>query len=252
MTRIEGENTRVRHYLARLHRCTLCYSKSLKMLKFSIKLLLHYLRYKTVPIQVIIPQFSNASLRVNPATTQIIGHSLGAHIAGITADVYEQTNRVAIDSVIGLDPAGPFIDRNNLATRLDANDARRVSALHTDGGTGIIPGAGYYARLANFDFFVNGGRNQPNGDNHGYAHVLFDQLLNGASFRQPPSAAVGPTFDLAVVNGTGLMEGGYDVTTLLQCLSQVRVDRSTFLIFLMFDISSVLKRKEEMSRDNYN
>ena len=50
MTRIEGENTRVRHYLARLHRCTLCYSKSLKMLKFSIKLLLHYLRYKTVPI----------------------------------------------------------------------------------------------------------------------------------------------------------------------------------------------------------
>jgi hypothetical protein len=28
MTRIEGENTRLRHYLARLHRKTLCYSKS--------------------------------------------------------------------------------------------------------------------------------------------------------------------------------------------------------------------------------
>ena len=48
MTRVEGENTRLRHYLARLHRKTLCYSKSLQMLKFSIRLLLHYLKFKTV------------------------------------------------------------------------------------------------------------------------------------------------------------------------------------------------------------
>jgi len=33
MTRVEGENTRLRHYLARLHRKTLCYSKSKEMLK---------------------------------------------------------------------------------------------------------------------------------------------------------------------------------------------------------------------------
>ncbi|WP_448272719.1 IS1 family transposase [Nostoc sp. DSM 114160] len=43
MTRVEGENTRLRHYLARLHRKTLCYSKSEEMLRLSIKLLLHYL-----------------------------------------------------------------------------------------------------------------------------------------------------------------------------------------------------------------
>ena len=48
MTRVEGENTRLRHYLARLHRKTLCYSKSLEMLKFSIRLLLHYLKFHTV------------------------------------------------------------------------------------------------------------------------------------------------------------------------------------------------------------
>ena len=60
MTRVEGENTRLRHYLARLKRKTLCYSKSLEMLEFSIKLLLHYLKYKTVPVQQIIPYFSNA------------------------------------------------------------------------------------------------------------------------------------------------------------------------------------------------
>ena len=50
MTRIEGENTRVRLSLARLHRSFLCYSKSLEMLKCSIRLLLHYLKYKTVPL----------------------------------------------------------------------------------------------------------------------------------------------------------------------------------------------------------
>lgn len=50
MTRVEGENTRLRHYLARLHRKTLCYSKSVEMLKYSIRLLLHYLKYKIVPL----------------------------------------------------------------------------------------------------------------------------------------------------------------------------------------------------------
>ena len=49
MTRIEGENTRLRHYLARLHRKTLCYSKSEEMLRYSIKLLIHYLKFGDVP-----------------------------------------------------------------------------------------------------------------------------------------------------------------------------------------------------------
>ena len=50
MTRVEGENTRLRHYLARLHRKTLCYSKSLLFLKYSIRLLLHYLRFNKIPV----------------------------------------------------------------------------------------------------------------------------------------------------------------------------------------------------------
>ena len=45
---IKGENTRLRHYLAGLQRKTLCYSKSLEMLKYSIRLLLHYLKFKTI------------------------------------------------------------------------------------------------------------------------------------------------------------------------------------------------------------
>ena len=50
LTRVEGENTRLSHYLARLHRATLCYSKSIQMLKYSLRLLMHYLKFKRIPI----------------------------------------------------------------------------------------------------------------------------------------------------------------------------------------------------------
>ena len=50
MTRVKGENTRLRHYLARLKRKILCYSKSKEMLKHSIRLLLHYLKFGDLPI----------------------------------------------------------------------------------------------------------------------------------------------------------------------------------------------------------
>ncbi len=50
MTRVEGENGRMRHYLARLHRKTLCYSKSKKMLSLSINLLIYYLKYQDLSL----------------------------------------------------------------------------------------------------------------------------------------------------------------------------------------------------------
>ncbi|MEC7221405.1 MAG: IS1 family transposase, partial [SAR324 cluster bacterium] len=40
-TQIESLNCRLRHYLARLHRETLCYSKSKTMLEVSLKPLIH-------------------------------------------------------------------------------------------------------------------------------------------------------------------------------------------------------------------
>ncbi|ULB46006.1 IS1-like element ISArma2 family transposase [Limnospira fusiformis KN01] len=49
MTRVEGENCRLRHYLARLHRKTLCDSKSTEMLYKSIRLLIYYLKHGQLP-----------------------------------------------------------------------------------------------------------------------------------------------------------------------------------------------------------
>jgi len=49
MTRVEGENTRLRHYLARLGRKTLCYSKSAEMLEYPVRLLIYYLQNRAIP-----------------------------------------------------------------------------------------------------------------------------------------------------------------------------------------------------------
>ena len=85
MTRVEEENTRLRHCalsahrrcratsssgelrqlrcrirvanrhmsIARLHRKTLCYSKSETMLQHSIRLLIHYFKFQDVPVPYI-------------------------------------------------------------------------------------------------------------------------------------------------------------------------------------------------------
>ena len=58
MTRVEGENTRFRNYLARLKRKTLCYSKSKIMLTYSIRLLIHYLKFGDVPVPYVPKYFS--------------------------------------------------------------------------------------------------------------------------------------------------------------------------------------------------
>jgi insertion element IS1 protein InsB len=49
MTRVEGENTSLRHYLARLGRKTLCYSKSAEMVEYSVRLLIYYLQNRAIP-----------------------------------------------------------------------------------------------------------------------------------------------------------------------------------------------------------
>ncbi len=50
MTQVEGQNTRLRHYLARLKRKSLCYSKSEQMLNLSLRLIVHYLKTWEIPL----------------------------------------------------------------------------------------------------------------------------------------------------------------------------------------------------------
>ena len=49
LIRVEGENTRLSHYRARLHRKTVWHLQSEQMLRYSIRLLIHYRKYKSIP-----------------------------------------------------------------------------------------------------------------------------------------------------------------------------------------------------------
>lgn len=61
----------------------------------------------------------------------LIGHSLGAHIAGWVG--HEMSGEVA--RITGLDPAGPIFDNLNERDRLNPRNALLVDVIHTNGGT---------------------------------------------------------------------------------------------------------------------
>lgn len=61
----------------------------------------------------------------------IAGHSLGAHIAGLTG---KRVTRGRVQAIFGLDPAGPLFDMGNAAARLAAGDAVYTEMIATNAG----------------------------------------------------------------------------------------------------------------------
>ncbi|XP_048729945.2 pancreatic triacylglycerol lipase-like [Ostrea edulis] len=87
----------------------------------------------------------------------IIGHSLGAHVAGFAGAWTEGK----IMRITGLDPAGPLFDKYDPLARLDADDAVFVDVVHTDTEGVFNLGLGMNKRCGDIDFFPNGGEIQP-------------------------------------------------------------------------------------------
>lgn len=85
--------------------------------------------------------------------TALVGHSLGAHIAGRTGNLFKGR----IGKIIGLDPAGPLFAPYTLERHcLSHRDAIQVHNLHT-----ATAGNGNRFLLGSKDFYVNGGTVQP-------------------------------------------------------------------------------------------
>ncbi|XP_054156751.1 phospholipase A1-like [Oppia nitens] len=88
----------------------------------------------------------------------LIGHSLGAHLAGRAG----RESQVKIDRITGLDPAGVGFQTENLDKRLNRTDARLVDVIHSDGKS--VPYFGTLVPLGSVDFYPNYGWNQPTND----------------------------------------------------------------------------------------
>ncbi|MBD2344144.1 hypothetical protein [Anabaena subtropica] len=139
---------------------------------------------------------------VDATYTNLIGHSLGAHVAGFAGSTYRTSTGLSIGQIVGLDPAGPEFEGKGAGDRLDPTDATRVTALHTS------ETLGYDDRLASLDLYINWNDLFQPGQwsfvgNHSYAHTLYTELLQGHSFTQSNGTLVNLN---TVVNGGFLGE----------------------------------------------
>ncbi|XP_055942251.1 pancreatic lipase-related protein 3-like [Argiope bruennichi] len=91
----------------------------------------------------------------------IIGHSLGAQIAGFAGQEIKKAEKRSLGRVTGLDPAGPGFYDATSDQRLDATDASFVDIIHTNRGCNRLEGFGFSDTSGHFDFYPNGGQLQP-------------------------------------------------------------------------------------------
>lgn len=90
----------------------------------------------------------------------LVGHSLGAHIAGQVGT--DNEGRVA--RITGLDPAGPIFSELDSSLRLDPSDAKFVDIIHTNGGQITRGALGLFRPSGHVDYYPNGGSSQPGCD----------------------------------------------------------------------------------------
>lgn len=67
---------------------------------------------------------------MNLEDLSLVGHSLGAHVAGCAAKRLNSQKKIG--SIIGLDPAAIGYDFDETENRLSENDAEYVQVIHTD------------------------------------------------------------------------------------------------------------------------
>ncbi|XP_012937117.1 pancreatic lipase-related protein 2 [Aplysia californica] len=87
----------------------------------------------------------------------IIGHSLGAHVAG-----YAGARTPGLGRISALDPAQPNFSGFGPEVCLDKSDANLVDVIHTDAlPYDTVRGYGMIHSVGHIDFYPNGGHHQP-------------------------------------------------------------------------------------------
>ncbi|KAM9051804.1 LOW QUALITY PROTEIN: pancreatic lipase-related protein 3 [Megaptera novaeangliae] len=93
----------------------------------------------------------------SPSKVHLIGHSLGAHLAG------EAGSRTpGLGRITGLDPTGPGFHNTPNEVRLDPSDANSVDVIHTNEVRFLFElGVGTINACGHLDFYPNGGKHMP-------------------------------------------------------------------------------------------
>lgn len=120
----------------------------------------------------------------------LVGHSLGAHVAGVAAKRMNSTEKIG--TIIGLDPASVGFKFDDTEKRLAQSDALYVQIIHTDVtkfGMALPMGHGEHTSLFNeynlirincfftADIYPNGGLHQPGCKKRSVFTTLFGKLF---------------------------------------------------------------------------
>ena len=107
----------------------------------------------------------------------VMGHSLGAHVAGIAGKLVTSGK---LPRIIAFDPAFPLFKVDDLDDRVAIGDARLVEIIHT--AAGIL---GFSEPLGNKSFYPNGGTTQPgcgvdltSSCSHGRSYEYYIESIN--------------------------------------------------------------------------
>ncbi|KAH8306413.1 hypothetical protein KR018_010771, partial [Drosophila ironensis] len=114
-------------------------------------------------------------------TLHVIGHSLGAHVAGHAGKTVG-SKKIAV--IVGLDPALPFFCYKKPHARLSVDDAVYVESIQTNGGK-----LGFLQPIGKATFYPNGGTLQPGcgldptgACSHGRSHVYYAEAIERNNF----------------------------------------------------------------------
>uniref|UniRef100_A0A6G1SK13 Lipase member H n=1 Tax=Aceria tosichella TaxID=561515 RepID=A0A6G1SK13_9ACAR len=115
---------------------------------------------------------------VEPRRIQLIGHSLGAHLAGFIG----KNTRSKVGRIYGLDPAGPCFGTISgplypASKRLAPNDAEEVITIQTNSAL-----LGIERPLGKYSVYVEGGANQPGCKSSGVLRSLGTLTWDGGDF----------------------------------------------------------------------
>ncbi|XP_055677531.1 phospholipase A1-like [Lutzomyia longipalpis] len=101
--------------------------------------------------QLVAPYVAKLVDYVNFNETHIIGHSLGAHVAGSIGRHFINEKKKLLPRITGLDPARPCFNEGEVMTNLQRGDAEFVDIIHTNNG-----GLGKREPIGDADFYPNG------------------------------------------------------------------------------------------------
>ncbi|XP_030378004.1 pancreatic lipase-related protein 2-like [Scaptodrosophila lebanonensis] len=134
-------------------------------------------------------RFLIKSAGLDPKRLVVIGHSMGAHIAGHCGKELQllSDNKQRLGAIVALDAALPLFTYANKESRVADTDADFVVSLHTNAMF-----KGQIGPVGHADFYANGGANQPGcgvdptgSCSHGRCVDLYAEAVQGVSTFEP-------------------------------------------------------------------